>query len=156
VSRPRKSSHQNDEPILSSETLLTLDPCQTSTSSCSPSSIATRSWWDSTFDIANPDVGTDSFARLFLGSAFDGLRFGLPAYVRATTRHLVWCVFESLDPQSVVLLVPASLGETPQLIEALARLSRTGVTLGIDDYPPGDTEVYFGRLAGISARRSPE
>jgi EAL and modified HD-GYP domain-containing signal transduction protein len=82
----------------------------------------------------DPEDGGDPFARSYLSGSFEFLRGGLPAYVRATRAQLEERIFEAPEPSSLVVLLPPDLPAEEPVIEAVAALSKAGVTVVLDEF----------------------
>ena len=97
--------------------------------------------------------GEDPIARSFISGAFDVVRGGLPAYIRATRGQLVERVFAVPDPRSLVVLLPSIVEPDGDLFDAVSALTRHGVALGLDDFTlpreAGSPVLEFLALARI-------
>jgi len=76
----------------------------------------------------------DPFARSYLSGSFEFLRAGLPAYVRATREQLVDRIFDAPEADSLVVLLPPDLPAEPEVLAAVADLSKRGVTVVLDEF----------------------
>ncbi|MEO7964740.1 MAG: HDOD domain-containing protein, partial [Gemmatimonadaceae bacterium] len=82
------------------------------------------------------DDGGDPFARSYLSGSFEFLRSGLPAYVQADANQLREGIFDTLEPGSLVVLLPPTLTTAPEedVIAAVERLSKRGINVVLDDF----------------------
>ncbi|MBK6485780.1 MAG: HDOD domain-containing protein [Gemmatimonadetes bacterium] len=76
----------------------------------------------------------DPFARSYLSGSFEFVRAGLPAYVRATREQLLERIFDAPEADSLVVLLPPDLPAEPEVLEAVADLSKRGVTVVLDEF----------------------
>lgn len=80
------------------------------------------------------DDGSDPFARSYMSGSFEFLRSGLPAWVRANRQQMVEGIFDTPEPSSIVLLVPAELAHDDEMIEHVSRLAKRGIKIVLDEF----------------------
>lgn len=83
---------------------------------------------------APEEADGDPFARSYLSGSFEFLRAGLPAYVRATREQLLDRIFDAPEPDSLVVLLPPDLPPEPEVVAAVADLSKRGVSVVLDEF----------------------
>lgn len=69
-----------------------------------------------------------------MSGSFEFLRSGLPAWVRASRQQLLEHIFDTPEPQALVLLVPPDVGYDDEIAEAVAGLARRGVRIVLDEF----------------------
>ncbi|MGQ0646514.1 MAG: EAL and HDOD domain-containing protein [Gemmatimonadaceae bacterium] len=96
--------------------------------------------------------GSDPFARSYMSGSFEFLRSGLPAWVRATRQQLLDRIFDTPEPQALVVLVPPDVGADDEVVECVARLARQGVKIALDEFElPRQTGSPILRLLQYAA-----
>ncbi|MCC6317985.1 MAG: HDOD domain-containing protein [Gemmatimonadaceae bacterium] len=99
------------------------------------------------------DDGSDPFARSYMSGSFEFLRSGLPAWVRASRPQLVDGIFDTPEPQALVVLIPPEVGADDEVVERVAALSRRGVRVVLDEFElpkaPGAPILRLLQLAAM-------
>jgi EAL and modified HD-GYP domain-containing signal transduction protein len=76
----------------------------------------------------------DPFVRSYMSGSFEFLRSGLPAWIRCSRRQLMDGIFDTPDPRSLVLLVPAEVGADDDVVASVGTLSARGVRVALDEF----------------------
>ena len=99
------------------------------------------------------DDGSDPFARSYIGGSFEFLRSGLPAWVRASRQPLLDRIYDTPEPQALVLLVPPDVGTDDEVVHTISELAGRGVKIVLDEFElpkaPGAAILKLLQVAGM-------
>jgi c-di-GMP-related signal transduction protein len=92
------------------------------------------------------------------GPGFDAVTDGKRAFLNLSADVQMWNVAGLLDPERVVLEIPASVAVTPEVLAACADLQRRGYDLALDGFAedsPGEALLRHVRFAKLDVLAAP-
>lgn len=82
---------------------------------------------------SDSDEGQQALIQSFLSGTFDLVRGRDAAFVACGRTQLVENTFHMVDPKSVILLLPRSIDDAPEVLEAIARYRDNGGLIALDE-----------------------
>jgi EAL and modified HD-GYP domain-containing signal transduction protein len=82
---------------------------------------------------SDSDEGQQALIQSFLSGTFDLVRGRDAAFVACGRTQLVENTFHIVDPKSAILLLPRSIDDAPEVLEAIARYRDNGGLIALDE-----------------------